>query len=130
MRHDFVGGVAFVDGRLEDLYALARDFRAAQTADQLFALAGKHGADNDFDPAHIAFDDVHDCSLESSFQFSVFSFQFSVFSKKINLECFSLYSSRFSRNEFGELSATAGHDLSYPYVCEFAAAAVPYILAL
>src|SRR5260370_6931555 len=60
MRHDFVGGVAFVDGRLEDLYALARDFRAAQTADQLLALAGKHRANDDFDPAHIAFDDVHD----------------------------------------------------------------------
>src|SRR6266446_2114972 len=67
MRNDFVGGVTFVDGRLEDLHALARDLRAAQAADQLFALAGKHRADYDFDPAHIAFDDVHICSLESSF---------------------------------------------------------------
>ncbi len=66
MRHDFVGGVALVDGRLEDLHALARDFRATQPADQLFALAGKHRADDDFDPAHIAFDDVHGRSLENN----------------------------------------------------------------
>src|SRR6202790_3091915 len=56
---DLVGGVAFVDGGLEDLHALARNFGAAQAADQLFALAGKHRADHHFDPAHIAFDDVH-----------------------------------------------------------------------
>src|SRR5713226_6945857 len=71
MRHDFVGGVAFVDGRLEDLHALARDLRAAQAADQFLALAGKHRADDDFDPAHIAFYDVHGCSLKSSYQYSV-----------------------------------------------------------
>jgi len=71
MRHDFVGGVAFVDGRFEDLHALARDLRAAQPTDQLLALAGKHRADDDFDPAHIAFDDVHGCSFKN--QLSVFS---------------------------------------------------------
>src|SRR6266852_2354272 len=60
MRDDFVGGVAFVAGGLEDLHTLARDLRAAQAANQLFTLAGKHRADHDFDPAHIAFDDVHD----------------------------------------------------------------------
>ena len=59
MRDDFVGGVALINGGLEDLDALARNFRAAQAADQFLALAGKHGADDDFDPAHIAFDDVH-----------------------------------------------------------------------
>jgi hypothetical protein len=41
------------------LDALARYFGAAEAADQLLALAGKHRADDDFDPAHIAFDDVH-----------------------------------------------------------------------
>src|SRR5713226_6879960 len=64
MRHDFVGSVAFVDGRLEDLHALARKFRAAQAADQFLAFAGKHRADDDFDPAHIAFDDVHSSLLD------------------------------------------------------------------
>src|SRR5579864_88298 len=63
MRDDFVGGVALVNGRLEDLHALAREFRAAQAADQLFALAGKHRADHHFDPAHIALDDVHSSLL-------------------------------------------------------------------
>src|SRR6266853_1768906 len=63
VRDDFVGGIAFVDGRLDDLQTLARDFRAAQTADQLFTLAGKHRANDDFDPAHIPFDDVHDDSF-------------------------------------------------------------------
>src|SRR6267143_521899 len=82
MRHDLVGCVTLVDGGLEDLHALARDFRAAQPADQLFALAGKHRADDDFDPAHIAFDDVHGCSLKN--QLSVFSSQYSV--KKFDLE--------------------------------------------
>src|SRR2546427_5643679 len=37
---------SFVDGRLEDLHALAGDLRAAQAADQLLALAGKHRADD------------------------------------------------------------------------------------
>src|SRR5229473_384393 len=59
VRDNFVDGIAFVDGGLEDLHALARKFRAAQAADQFFAFAGKHRADDDFDPAHIAFDDVH-----------------------------------------------------------------------
>ena len=59
MRNNFVGGVAFVDGRFEDLHALARNLRTAQSANQFLALAGKHRADDDFDPAHIAFDDVH-----------------------------------------------------------------------
>src|SRR5216683_2794596 len=59
VRDDFVGSVALVDGGLEDLHALARKFRAAQAADQLFAFAGKHRADDDLDPAHIALDNVH-----------------------------------------------------------------------
>src|SRR6267143_3805414 len=84
MRHDLVGGVTLVDGRLEDLHTLARDFRAAQPPDQLFALAGKHRADDDFDPAHIAFDDVHGRSSQN--QLSVFSSQYPV--KNFNLECY------------------------------------------
>src|SRR6266852_3945147 len=71
MRDDFVGGIAFVDGGFEDLHALARGLRASQPAEQLLALAGKHRADDDFDPAHIAFDDVHGRSLKSSYQYSV-----------------------------------------------------------
>src|SRR5712692_3143945 len=75
MRHDFVGSVAFIDGRLEDLHALARDFRATQAADQLLAFAGKHRADDDFDPAHVAFDNVHGCSLKTAYPFLVLSLQ-------------------------------------------------------
>src|SRR5712664_1561063 len=75
VRDDFVGGVALVDGRLEDLHALARDLRAAQATDQLLALAGKHRADDDFDPAHIAFDDVHGRSFKTSDQSPVLSIQ-------------------------------------------------------
>src|SRR5215472_5561301 len=63
MRDDLVGGVALIDGGLENLYALARNLRAAKAANQLLALARKHRADDDFDPAHIAFDDVHGGSL-------------------------------------------------------------------
>src|SRR5215467_2843421 len=59
VRDDFVSSVALIDSGLENLHALPGNFRAAQAADQLFALAGKHGADDDFNPAHIAFDDVH-----------------------------------------------------------------------
>src|SRR6266576_2904445 len=84
MRDDFVGSVAFVDGRLEDLHALACDLRAAQPPDQLLALAGKHWADDDFDPAHIAFDDVHGRSPQN--QLSVFSSLYPV--NNFNLECY------------------------------------------
>jgi hypothetical protein len=41
------------------LHALARNFGAAQAANQFLAFAGKHRADDDFDPAHVAFDNVH-----------------------------------------------------------------------
>src|SRR6266436_1671287 len=75
VRDDFVGGVALVDGRLEDLHSLARDLRAAQATDQLFAFTGKHRADDDFDPAHVAFDDVHGRSFKTSDQFPVPSIQ-------------------------------------------------------
>ena len=75
MGHDFVGGVTRVDGRLKDLHALARYLRAAQAADQLFAFAGKHRADDDFDPAHITFHDVHSRSLKTSYPFSIISVQ-------------------------------------------------------
>src|SRR6516225_2558532 len=63
MRDDLVGGVALIDGGLENLYALARNLCAAKAANQLLALARKHRAYDDFDPAHIAFDDVHSGSL-------------------------------------------------------------------
>src|SRR5580704_3023574 len=59
MRNDLVCRVALVDRRLEDLYALSRNFGAPQPADQLFAFAGKHRTDHDFYPPHIAFDNVH-----------------------------------------------------------------------
>src|SRR5258708_5043562 len=75
MRDDFVGGVAFVDGRFEDLHALARDLRAAQPTDQLLALAGKHRGDDDFNPSHIAVDDIQCCSFKTSDQFPVLSIQ-------------------------------------------------------
>ena len=60
MRHDVIGRVAGIDGGLEDLHALPRDLRAAQAADQLFALAAEHAADDDFNPARRrGTDDVH-----------------------------------------------------------------------
>src|ERR1700733_14518437 len=59
MRDDAVFGVALVDDGLEDLHALFSDFGAAQAANQFFALARKHRSDDDFDPTHIAFGDVH-----------------------------------------------------------------------
>src|SRR5262245_37201777 len=71
--NDFVLGVARVDGRLENLYPLPRDGGASQPANQLFALAGKHGTANHFDPAKVAREDIHvsapartiHCALES-----------------------------------------------------------------
>src|SRR5260370_2029783 len=75
MRHDFGGSVAFVDGRLEDLHALARELRATQAAAQLLPFAGKNRAHADFDPAHIAFYYVHGCSLKTGYPFSILSLQ-------------------------------------------------------
>ena len=125
MRHDFVGSIARVDGGLENLHALARDFRAAETADQFFALAGEHWADDDFDPAHIAFDDVHDCSLEK--QLSVFSSKYSV--REINLgsesPVFTFLPKRTRQDCVQPLGTTTRTD----YACELAAAGL-YILAL
>ncbi len=60
MRHDVVGRITRVDARLEDLDALPRDSGAAQPANELFALAAEHAADDDFDPALIGLaHDVH-----------------------------------------------------------------------
>jgi len=50
MRDDVILAVTVVDERLEDLHLLFRDLRAPQPADQLFALAAEHAADDDFDP--------------------------------------------------------------------------------
>ena len=63
VRNNFVGGVAFVNGGLEDLHALPCNLRASQPANQFFALAGKHRANHDFDPAHIAFNNIHGFSF-------------------------------------------------------------------
>jgi len=54
MRNYFVCGVAVVDGWFEYLNAFAGDARAAQAADQFFALAREHGPANDFDPPDVA----------------------------------------------------------------------------
>ncbi len=61
VRHDVIFAEAVVDERLEDLDLLAGDLRAAQAADQLFALAAEHAAGDDFDPAvlRLLADDVH-----------------------------------------------------------------------
>ena len=60
---DLIGGIPVVDGGLENLHPLARDHGAAQPADQLLALAGEHGAADDFDPTDIAGDDIHSHDL-------------------------------------------------------------------
>src|SRR5262249_20140020 len=59
MRDDFVGRVARVNSRLENLHALPGNLRAAKAPDQLFALAGEHRPDNHFDPTHVALDYIH-----------------------------------------------------------------------
>src|ERR1700678_4580584 len=59
MRHDPALGIALVDHGFEDLDTLPRNLRATQPANQLFALAGKHRPDDDFDPAHVSFHDIH-----------------------------------------------------------------------
>jgi len=51
VRAHLIDGVTIVDGRLEHLYLLARDHRAPQPANQLFALAAEHAAADDFDAA-------------------------------------------------------------------------------
>src|ERR1700726_2359885 len=59
VRDDSVLRVALIDYGLEDLHALLPNFRAAQPANQFFALAGKHRPHDHFDPAHVVLDDVH-----------------------------------------------------------------------
>jgi hypothetical protein len=48
---DVIFGVTIVELRFEDLYTLARDLRASQTADEFLALATEHASADDFDPA-------------------------------------------------------------------------------
>ena len=59
VRDNVVGGVALVDGRLEDLHPLARNFSAAQTANQLFTLAAEHGTANHFNPSKVSAHCIH-----------------------------------------------------------------------
>src|SRR5271156_4357956 len=59
VRDDAVLGITLVNHRLENLHTLFRNFRAAQPANQLLALAGKHWPNDYFDPTHVALDDVH-----------------------------------------------------------------------
>src|SRR6266436_1892296 len=61
MRNNLIRSVAFVDRGLENLHALPRNFRAPPP-DQLLALPRKHWTDHNFDPTHIAFDDIHKAS--------------------------------------------------------------------
>ena len=63
VRHDLVDGVARVDDGLEHLHSFARDHGAAQAPDQLFALAGEHGAADHFDPSDVAADEFHEIAL-------------------------------------------------------------------
>jgi len=48
---DVIVGKAAIDDRLEDLDLLPGDLGAAQTANELLALAAEHAADDHFDPA-------------------------------------------------------------------------------
>src|SRR5262249_5285497 len=61
VRDDAVFAVAIVNQRLEDLHLLPGNLRAAQAADQLFALATEHAAGDDLDPPVLGClpDDVH-----------------------------------------------------------------------
>ena len=54
MADDVIFAEPVVEFRLEDLHALPRDLRAAQTADQFLALSAEHAAADHFDPAEIA----------------------------------------------------------------------------
>src|SRR6202022_823973 len=51
VRDNLVGRKAIVEHRFEDLHLLPRNLRAAQAADQLFALSAEHAAGDHFDPA-------------------------------------------------------------------------------
>ena len=51
MGDDVIGRVACINGRLENLDALAGDLRATEAANQLFAFPAEHAPDDDLDPA-------------------------------------------------------------------------------
>src|SRR5436309_10060259 len=61
VRNDVTIGIPLVDGWLEDLHALPGDLRAAQAADQLFALAAEHRTADYFDPSKISAHGIHLC---------------------------------------------------------------------
>ncbi len=58
---DVTIGIALVNRRLEDLYALPGDLGTAQAADQLFALAAEHRTADYFDPSKISAHGIHLC---------------------------------------------------------------------
>src|SRR5690242_11819530 len=62
MRHNPISRISAVNRRLENLHALSRNFRTAQTPYQLLALARKHWPDDDLNPTHVALDDIHAAS--------------------------------------------------------------------
>jgi hypothetical protein len=57
--NDFVCGKTGVDGGLEDLHALAGESGTPQPADEFFAFAGEHRANDNFDPTHVALHNIH-----------------------------------------------------------------------
>jgi hypothetical protein len=54
VRNDMIGRIARINLGLENLYALASDLSAAQTADQLLAFAAEHAPADYLDPSGVA----------------------------------------------------------------------------
>jgi 2-hydroxy-3-keto-5-methylthiopentenyl-1-phosphate phosphatase len=59
MRDDLIEGIADVDGGFESLDSFAGNARAAQAADELFALTGEHGAADGLNPTGMTCEYVH-----------------------------------------------------------------------
>lgn len=60
MRDNVIVGITIVNGWLKYLHSSSCDQRATQPPDQLFALAGKHGPADAFDPTHVTGDNIHE----------------------------------------------------------------------
>lgn len=56
---NFVGRVALINDRFEDLNPTARDHGTAKAADEFFTFPGEHGATDDFNPAGVIYEKVH-----------------------------------------------------------------------